>query len=124
LERVIEQYGLGKVKDRVRHAMLEHWASAFSDEERGLLSRLHAAALMKMLFDLPAEIYVTGDDKSTLHSLSEKQLTADHSKPRHVVKLQLNESGVSLLRTEIGRWTAHPQWLDVPKYSVRVVDRD
>jgi hypothetical protein len=121
LSEIIDRFGLGKIKDRTRHELLEQWASAFSLEERVILSRLHASALMKMLFDLPAQLFVTPEEQATLERLSEIQLTSENQKPKRILKLTEGGNGASPRRSRSRGKIAHPQWLDVPKYAVRVV---
>jgi hypothetical protein len=76
---------------------------------------------MKMLFDLPAQLFVTPEEQATLKRLSEIQLTSENQKPKRVLKLTEGGNGASPRRSRSRGIIAHPQWLDVPKYAVRVV---
>lgn len=120
LEDVIARHGLGKVKDRVRHELLEQWESAFSLGERVLLSRLHAAALRKMLFDLPAEMIVTASDWEELDTLSQKTLQSLNQKSKPILKLTKGDTRSMRRSRQMSYLTAHPLWLDAQKYSVTV----
>jgi hypothetical protein len=74
-----------------------------------------------MLFDLPAELYASRSDKAVLAALHKKQLTLD-DKPRRPVKLSQGDTSSSRKRAMSQDGMALPQWLDAPKYSVRIVD--
>ncbi|MGE0756437.1 MAG: HEAT repeat domain-containing protein [Pirellulaceae bacterium] len=121
LDEIIAAHGLGKVKDRTRHALLEQWDHAFSPAEQALLSRLHAAALMKMLFDLPAEIFVTDEQLAVLRGLCDRQLAVDQLTPRQVVTLSDHIPATPTGSDTTSGCFALPQWLDVPKFAVRIV---
>jgi hypothetical protein len=123
LDTIIERHGLGKIKDRIRHHLLQQWNVSFSSEEQALLSRIHAAALVKMLFDLPAEIFVTPSEWNALVALSQKTFGTDSQKFRPVLKLSATEPGPRRRRSR-HHSIAYPQWLDVPKYCVSVRSRE
>lgn len=121
LERVIEQHGLGKVKDRNRAALLEQWDSAFSFEEQVLICRIHAAAVLKMLFDLPAQITASRSDWEVIQALNRKVLSTDSQRPKRVIKLVASNSEEKLPAPASERVTIQPQWLDALKYSVTAI---
>jgi hypothetical protein len=118
LADIIEQHGLGKTKDRIRHYLLQQWESSFSHDEQALLSRIHAAALLKMLFDLPAEMFVTNGDMGVLVTLCEKSIGETGQNTHPVLKLKNSELGAR--RRNSHHAVAYPRWLDVPKYAVNV----
>ena len=119
LDAVIAEFGTGKAKDRVRDALLRDWQS-FSHQQQQLIIRLHAAAAVKMLFDLPAEVFVTTDELRVLAALADS--TPPELGPLPKPLLSLDPPAAGLLQSHVaGRNTvASPNWLDSIKYSVRV----
>lgn len=113
LEQIIASFGSGKAKDRVRDSLLRHW-SELSMEQRNLICRLHAAAATKMLFDLPAEIFVDQTELALLSELTDPEL--EPLAPIPTPLLELDSAGTHTL--------AKPNWLDAIKYSVTVHRRD
>jgi hypothetical protein len=118
IDRIIARYGLGKVKDRIRHALLEQWNSAFAFDEQVLLSRVHASALLTMLFGLPAEMSVSESEWKALQRLNRKTLATPGQKPTRVIKLV--RRALPGKRQPGEPCTVQPQWLDSLKYSVDV----
>jgi hypothetical protein len=118
LDAVIAEFGTGKAKDRVRDALLRDWQS-FSHQQQQLISRIHAAAAVKMLFDLPAEIFVNEDELAALGSLADSAPPELAQLPKPL--LSIEPSAASLLQSPAaGRNTiASPNWLDSIKYPVR-----
>lgn len=105
LQDVIERFGPGKAKDRVRDSMMRNW-DALSEQQQIMICRLHAAAAVKMLFDLPAEIFVDQDDLNTLQTLTDPKLQPLAPIPKPLLKLDS-----PVVRTN---------WLDAIKYPVDV----
>lgn len=112
LDAIIDKFGIGKSKDRVRDVLLQHWNTAFSDTQKGLLSRLHAAATVKMLFDLPSEVFLTKSEFNGLEEMTRSTFVdgANMSKPLLSLGPDLDVSGV----------VASANWLDASKYPVRI----
>jgi hypothetical protein len=119
LDAVIAKFGTGKAKDRVRDAFLRDWPS-FTHEQQQLMIRLHAAAAVKMLFDLPAEVFVNEDELRILGALATSPPPEMTPIPKPLLTLEPTVD--RLLQTRVaGRNTlASPNWLDAIKYAVRV----
>ena len=116
---MITKFGEGKAKDRIRDALLRNWQACDPNQQQ-LVTRLHAAAAVKMLFDLPAEVFVDEDELRVLGELAASPPQEFASLPKPL--LTLNPPVDRLLQTRVvGRSTiANPNWLDAVKYAVRV----
>jgi len=120
LQAIIDEHGLGKVKDRVRHWMLEHWDTGFNEQQRGLLSRLHAAATVKMLFGLTSKMFVSRDELATLETLADKSLDVASKLPKPLLSLHnptKESGGPDLPRPQV---VVEPNWIDAIKYPVSI----
>ncbi len=119
LDAVMAKFGTGKAKDRVRDALLSDW-QCFTREQQQLMIRLHAAAAVKMLFDLPPEVFVNEEELRVLGALAASPPAELPPIPKPL--LTLEPSVDRLLQTRVaGRNTlASPNWLDAVKYAVRV----
>ena len=119
LDAVIAEFGAGKAKDRVRDALIRDWQS-FNHEQQQLIIRLHAAAAVKMLFDLPAEVFANEDELGVLGALADSTPPELGRLPKPLLSLEPSVAG--LLQSPLaGRNTVvSPNWLDSIKYPVRV----
>lgn len=118
LNTIIAEYGMGKVKDRVRHWMMEKWNAAFSDKQQALLSRLHAAATVKMLFGLPSEMYVSGGEFAALESLAEKAFDDPSAPAKALFSLQNPSTRDRPKNAPPPHAVVRPNWIDAIKYPV------
>ncbi len=119
LQEVIERFGQGKAKDRVRDSLMQNWM-ALDESQRAIICRIHAAAAIKMLFDLPSEIFVSPEELETLNQLSDPNLECLAPLPKPLLTLdppldRLTEDKNSVVRAN---------WLDAIKYSVPVCSLD
>ena len=80
-----------------------------------MISRIHASAVVKMLFDLPAEIYVDAKESAILERLSEAQVDAQAPELRTFLTLRPTSQRAA---------EAQLNWIDAQKYAVRVVQTD
>jgi hypothetical protein len=120
LEAVVAEHGLGKAKDRVRHWLLEHWDRRFTDAQRALLSRLHAAATVTMMFNLPAEIFLTDAEIMVLEDLTENRIDQRTALPNCLLSLQPPPSNAPRVHGNLPVAVARPHWIDAIKYPVSV----
>ncbi len=123
LDSVISQFGLGKSKDRVRDALLDRW-STFSDQQRGLLCRLHAAAAAKMLFDLPSELFLTRTELQSLAAMTETAFLGVMTAPKPLLSLDGTSTSIDSEGVGGNQLVARPHWIDAIKYPVRIFIRD
>jgi hypothetical protein len=119
LADVIDRFGQGKVKDRVRDALLQNWTK-LSEAQRSMICRVHAAAATDMLFDLPGEIYVNQQEWMTLQELSDPALECMAPLPKPLLTLNPPADHLAGNDQKEVAAVARAHWLDAIKYPVHV----
>ncbi len=107
LAAVIEQFGQGKAKDRVRDSLLRNW-HALKTGQQSMICRLHAAAATKMLFDLPGEVFLSPEELDTLEP------------PLPIPLLKLDPPADRITAKDGNATMVSANWLDAIKYPVKV----